>query len=114
MATGFERTKQCAACPWRKDCDPDRDIPGGYSRDKHVALRRTLEPDGPLMACHETPVGRDQACVGWIKFQLEQGHNLKPRLAVVSGLFDPRKLEVFGEQHQSFEDTLPRRRRRRG
>lgn len=25
-----EKLKQCKSCPWRVDCEPERDIPNGY------------------------------------------------------------------------------------
>lgn len=59
----LKRTKQCAKCPWRKDVNP-RNIPNGYSEEKHRALRSTIARPGDLsaltsnkirvMASHET------------------------------------------------------------
>jgi Family of unknown function (DUF6283) len=108
--------KQCAKCPWRKDVDP-RDIPDGYDPKKHAALKNTIA--GPsvtfsgalhVMACHETRVGRERPCVGWLVNQLGEGNNICLRMAVVGGRIDAN-VETVGEQHARFEDTLPRRRR---
>lgn len=33
---------QCKACPWRKDVVPERDIPGGYSKERHRNLKDTI------------------------------------------------------------------------
>lgn len=91
--------RQCDHCPWRIDCEPRKDIPGGYCETKHKALSDTIaEPGalclgGPLklMACHETTGGAEAPCVGWL------AHQLGP----------PFKIETVGEQHECFEDTLP-------
>lgn len=104
--------KQCKKCPWRKDVNP-RDIPNGYCEVKHAALESTIaEPGviqaGPLrlMACHETPPGRELPCVGWLAHQLGEGNNIALRLAVIQGRIDGN-IETVGEQHERFEDTLP-------
>jgi hypothetical protein len=104
--------KQCAKCPWRVDVDP-RDIPDGYCETKHAALSGTIAkpgalPSGPLriMACHESPTGRERPCVGWLHNQLGPGNNVALRLAVASGHIDA-EYRLAGEQHAAFEDTLP-------
>lgn len=106
------KRKQCAKCPWRVDVDPN-DIPNGYCPKKHAALRDTIaEPGalvaGPLhlMACHESPVGREIPCVGWLANQLGPGNNIALRLAACAGRIDT-DFELVGEQHERFEDTLP-------
>ena len=105
--------RQCKKCPWRVDANP-RDIPGGYCERKHQALQRTIDDGagtlvGPvrMMACHETPRGAELPCVGWLMNQLGPGNNLGLRLAVRSGRVSA-DVELVGEQHQRFEDTLPR------
>lgn len=68
--------KQCAKCPWKKGVNP-QDIPGGYCETKHANLKDTIAKPGTLglaeglrggavrvMACHETPVGKELPCVG--------------------------------------------------
>ncbi len=105
--------KQCAKCPWRKDVDPN-DIPNGYCETKHAALGATIAKDplssinGQLhiMACHDTPVGKELPCVGWLVNQLGPGNNLGLRLAARSGRVDAN-VETVGEQHETFEETLP-------
>ncbi len=105
--------RQCNKCPWKKSTDP-RTIPNGYCTKKHARLRSTIaREEAPpfcaelrMMACHETPVGRELPCVGWLANQLGEGNNLALRLAVVRGLVDADVLLV-GEQHERFEDTLP-------
>lgn len=119
QAPGAEREavtkprKQCAKCPWRKDVDP-HDIPNGYCERRHAALEDTIAEGlraGPLrlMACHETKPGRELPCVGWLANQLGPGNNIGLRLAVLRKQIDAR-FELVGEQHERFEDTLPRRR----
>ena len=103
--------KQCKKCPWRVDVDP-RTIPNGYCEKKHAALERTVVKPGILfgalrmMACHETPVGLEKPCVGWLHNQLGEGNNIPLRLAVVSGRVDA-DIIVVGDQHATLEDTLP-------
>jgi hypothetical protein len=79
----LKRTAQCIKCPWRVDTDP-RDIPNGYSEEKHRALESTIQKpsDGLLgpasaMACHETD---ESYCIGWLVNQLGPGNNIGMRL----------------------------------
>jgi hypothetical protein len=44
--------------------------------------------------------------VGWLAHQLGPGNNIGLRLAVISGRIDVN-FELIGEQHETFEDTLP-------
>lgn len=108
----LKRTKQCAKCPWRKVVDP-RDIPNGYSEEKHRALESTIARPGDLsalasneirvMACHET---HDTHCIGWLVNQLGAGNNIALRLDMLS-CENADKIRLVGAQHESFEDTLP-------
>ncbi len=106
--------RQCKACPWRKDVDP-RTIPNGYCELKHAGLANTIARPGALnfsgplrvMACHEAPVGREIPCVGWMHNQYGEGNNIRFRLAVSNGQYS-MDIEVVGEQHPTFEDTLAR------
>lgn len=105
----LKRTAQCSKCPWRKDVDP-RDIPNGYCEIKHQRLESTIAKEGeglvdrPAMACHET---HDAHCIGWLHHQLGRGNNLNMRMRMMS-CTNGDKIRVKGEQHQSFEDTLPK------
>ena len=109
----MKKQKQCKSCPWRTDCEPERDIPNGYSCDLHAGLKSTIAEPGSFrpssglraMACHYSPVGRERACAGWLHNQLGVGNNIGVRLAVMSGKLPVP--EVVGEQHETFEDTLP-------
>jgi hypothetical protein len=102
--------KQCRLCPWKVSTDPTQ-IPNGYSETAHRALRSTIASQGTsfpplrMMACHETPVGAERACAGWVNNQLGPGNNIPLRLAALRGLIEP--FEVEGPQHERFEDTLP-------
>lgn len=112
MRPGVTR-KQCAKCPWRVDVDPN-DIPNDYCEAKHRALSDTIAKEGVLningplriMACHETKLGKELPCVGWLAHQLGPGNNIGLRLAVRSGRVSA-DFELVGEQHERFEDTLP-------
>ena len=106
--------KQCKKCPWRVDVDP-RDIPNGYCEKAHAALESSAiaEPGAVpagdtlrMMACHDTPVGDEKACVGWLAHQLGPGNNIGLRLRVVHDR-ELGNFETVGEQHETFEDTLP-------
>jgi hypothetical protein len=105
------RAQQCAACPWRVDVVPKRDIPGGYCEEKHRRLEATLvdpaDPtrslNGPLMACHETSAGRELVCTGYAANQLEAGH-LKLRIFAMQGRIP--ELRLAGPQHKTLADSL--------
>lgn len=108
----LKRTKQCAKCPWKKKTDPET-IPNGYSRAKHEGLSSTIAgEDGNLsslgtgsiriMACHET---HSAHCVGWLNNQLGVGNNIPLRLSML-GCSNMDEMQTFGEQCESFEETL--------
>ena len=107
----LKRTKQCAKCPWRKDVDP-HDIPNGYCEVKHAALIKTIATPGhlgkgeslPVMACHETA---DSHCIGWLSQQAGPGNNIPLRIQLMS-CENASKVKLVGEQHDRFEDTLPK------
>ena len=106
--------KQCKACPWKRSTVPACDIPGGYDEAKHAALVSTIavpgsfNPNVPLrvMACHETPAGRDQPCVGWVMNQLNEGNNLTLRFLARDGRFAGYR--TVGKQCSTLEETLKR------
>jgi hypothetical protein len=111
------RNKQCKACPWRVGVKPEEDIPGGYCETKHKNLKSTVAepgriPFGPMrmMACHESPVGNEQPCVGWTLHQLNEGNNIGLRMLAMDGRF--KDMRTDGPQHRRFEDTLPKKKRR--
>lgn len=105
--------RQCAKCPWKVSTNP-HDIPGGYDVEKHKHLANTIAEPGAfnfdkplrLMACHETGVGYDRPCVGWLANQMGDGNNLALRYAVIKGRINGNVI-LDGEQHARLEDTLP-------
>lgn len=106
------RTKQCKSCPWKVDVDP-YDIPNGYDVEKHKALECTIARPGEMrlgvshaMACHHSEVGNEQYCIGWLVNQLGVGNNIGLRLRMMQ-CENAKDIEVFGEQYERFEDTLP-------
>jgi hypothetical protein len=110
----LSRTKQCAKCPWRVGVDPF-DIPNGYDPEAHAALSGTIAQPGSLagisgnlraMACHESKPADASYCIGWLRHQLCEGNNIALRLQFL-GCTNAGDLEIFGEQHTCFEDTLP-------
>ena len=108
MAWKLKRTKQCAKCPWRTDVDPF-DIPNGYDPAKHADLDCTIAKDTSfggaihVMACHETD---DAHCLGWLVHQCGPGNNIALRMKMMS-CENAGEVELVGEQHETFEDTLP-------
>lgn len=110
---------QCTTCPWKVKTVPDRDIPNGYNVKQHEALRRTIQTGldslfrscGTAMACHYSKRGEEFVCAGWLYNQLGPGNNIRVRLAVATR--EMSVPEVDGDQHDSFEVTLPKKRQRR-
>ena len=112
------KQRQCAKCPWKVSTDPYA-IPNGYDPEKHQRLMNTVatgsaaeqlaDPNKPLriMACHESDIGRERPCVGWLNHQLGDGNNLSLRLKVATGKINGH-YELDGEQHACLEDTLPK------
>ena len=113
MTWKLKRTKQCKKCPWRKDVNP-RDIPNGYCETKHKNLESSIAKEGDLsflasntltiMACHETD---DAHCIGWLVNQLGVGNNIGMRLEIMN-CENSDKIQVIGEQHDTFSGTLPK------
>ena len=112
----LKRVRQCAKCPWKVSTDP-YEIPDGYSVKKHRALKSTTAQPGdfrlgPAMSCHEHPPSDETHCVGWLVNQLGPGNNIGLRIRMMS-CENAGAIQLDGEQHQRFEDTLPKRRRNR-
>lgn len=108
----IKRTAQCAKCPWRVETNP-RDIPRGYSEEKHKGLVRTIAGEDSfmklyeplyIMACHED---HESHCIGWLHNQLGAGNNIPLRIAMRS-CTNADKIRLRGKQHERFEDTLPK------
>lgn len=89
------------------------DIPNGYSCELHEDLRGTIAPPGivnlsgvqRIMACHYSKVGEEIPCAGWLHHQLGVGNNIWLRIEVMRGRM-PTPV-VDGDQHQTFDATLP-------
>lgn len=105
----MRRIKQCKACPWKKSTVPDRDIPGGYDAKKHRALI-ACQPQGLLetkiraMACHDSKLGAEYPCVGWLVNQLGPGNNIGLRMQAMDGRFG--ELITEGEQYESVREMV--------
>jgi hypothetical protein len=105
------RTNQCDKCPWRVDVDAN-DIPNGYCEVRHKNLSETIAEPGSLnpirkaMACHESPIGKEQYCIGWLYNQLGEGNNISLRIQMLH-CENLKDIKIVGEQHSRFEDTLP-------
>ncbi len=105
--------KQCAKCPWKMSTNP-HDITNEYCEEQHAALENTIADPGSLrnlggvriMACHETPIGKELPCIGWMDNQLGEGNNIGLRMAVITGRIDGN-FKTVGRQHRRLEDTLP-------
>ena len=111
--------RQCATCPWKVTTVPDRDIPNGYHVELHESLRDTIQTGleslfrtcKTAMACHYSKPGEEFACAGWLHNQLGPGNNISVRIEVATGRMPVP--EVDGDQHERFEDTLPKKRRKK-
>lgn len=109
----LKRTAQCKKCPWIAGSNP-HEIPNGYDEEKHRALACTIANPGDLagamggnlraMACHET---QDAHCIGWLVNQAGPGNNIGLRLQLMT-CENSAAIRLRGEQHETFEDTLPR------
>lgn len=114
MTWRLKRTTQCAKCPWKVSTNP-REIPNGYSETRHKALAATIavpgaiEGGGTAMACHESPVGEEAFCIGWLVHQVGDGNNIPLRMQMMT-CENAREIKTVGPQHQRFEDTLPNER----
>lgn len=112
----LKRTVQCAKCPWKVSTNP-HEIPGGYCEQKHHALASTiadrhnslssLGEELKVMACHHSTPGAEEHCIGWVHNQVGRGNNILLRLQMIS-CSNAHLIQVKGEQHAFFEDTLPR------
>ncbi len=112
MAWKLKRTNQCKKCPWKVSTDP-HEIPNGYDEELHRGLECTIADQGAglmsrgrAMACHESPVGEEAHCVGWVANQLGPGNNLGLRIQMLS-CENVGAIRLDGDQHERFEDTLP-------
>lgn len=106
------RTKQCKHCPWKVSTNP-HDIPDGYCEIKHRNLKDTIADPGKInlgamrvMACHHSNGSDEMYCVGWLHNQLGVGNNIGLRIRMLK-CENLKDLKVYGEQHQTFEETLP-------
>lgn len=111
MGWKLNRLNQCEKCPWKVATDP-HDIPHGYSEDMHRGLSRTIAEPGSMrmtasaMSCHEHPPENEAHCVGWLANQLGPGNNIGLRMMVLD-CENIGQIKTHGEQHETFEDTLP-------
>lgn len=109
VSWALKRTVQCSKCPWKVSTDP-RTIPNGYSEEKHAALSCTIAEPGSMqstgraMACHEM---QDTHCIGWLVNQIGSGNNIPLRLRMMD-CENAGDIRLIGEQHERFEDTLPK------
>lgn len=110
MKKRLKREGQCTKCPWKKSTNP-HEIPNGYCELKHQALKGTIAEPGSLsstgraMACHESAIGKETYCIGWLANQLGPGNNIRLRMQMLE--YDLSRVWLDGPQHECFEDTLP-------
>lgn len=114
----LKATKQCQTCPWIKGNDP-YDIPNGYQAQKHADMKSTIalkDPDPTeilealskeeieIFSCHS----RDKShCLGWLVNQITIGNNIALRIKML-GCENRNQIKLIGEQHQNFNETLPK------
>lgn len=107
------RTKQCNKCPWKVSTNP-HEIPDGYCEIKHKNLKSTIADPSVInfgtmnvMACHHSSGNDEMYCVGWLNHQLGVGNNIGLRIRMLK-CENLKDLKVYGPQHQTFEETLPK------
>lgn len=111
MGWKLKRVRQCEKCPWKVSTNP-REIPDGYSEERHRSLASTIAEPGSLrgcgkaMACHEHPPGEEVHCVGWLVNQMTVGNNIPLRMRLMD-CENLQHVRTDGPQHERFEDTLP-------
>ena len=97
---GFALTVQCDECPWRTD------VPAGkFPPERYAALANTCLqgwPPRPIFACHKTPEGREQACVGYLMLNGE--NNIAVRIAASTGRLDFGALKARGPLYSGFRE----------
>lgn len=64
------------------------------------------------MACHEHSLGEEAHCIGWLMNQLGPGNNIALRMKMLS-CENAHRIRLDGEQHETFEATLPKPKRKR-
>lgn len=100
----FCGTKTCGECPWRRDAPV-----GLFPPERFQKLRSTVPPPGedgllPIFACHKSPAGEEQACVGYL---LVVGYaNIAVRLAAVRNAFVMEELTSDGPLFDSYDQVL--------
>lgn len=108
----LRRLKQCDKCPWKVSTNPF-DIPDGYDLEKHKALEKTIAKDLSFhgnqnaMSCHHSNGTDEMYCIGWLHNQLGPGNNIGLRIKMMS-CENIRYIKIVGEQHETFEQTLPK------
>ena len=60
-----------------------------------------------MMACHESDVGYEYPCIGWLNHQIGVGNNIQLRLHMIR-CSNLHEVVLCGEQHQRFADTVPK------
>lgn len=108
----MKRVKRpCSACPWRKDCEPER-----FDPERWASLTASsIDPEtgfgpefgGPLFACHKTPEGGERACAGWLA--VEGINHPTVRLGLLTGAVPVCSIEPgegWPELHDSFAETM--------
>lgn len=90
------------------------EIPHGYSKAQHEKLKETISEGSfkgeqeplKIMACHESFNEHPDMGIGWAHHQLNRGNNFALRIRFFS-CENSNQMQVTGEQHERFEDTLP-------
>jgi Family of unknown function (DUF6283) len=97
---GFALLIQCDECPWRSDVPTGKFLP-----ERYAALADSCRQGWPpkaIFACHKSPEGKEQACVGYL---LRNGTNsIAVRLAMAQGRCDPTKLQARGPLYDNFRE----------
>jgi|GEM_PF-5746227 len=78
-------------------------VKNGRSISLDVLKQKTLN----TTACHCSPKGQEEYCVGWLHNQLGSGNNILLRLKMLN-YENTNDIRIIGVQHIKFEDTVPK------
>jgi hypothetical protein len=92
---GLYRKKPCKSCPWRRDAVGE--FPAEAFR---ISAHTTYDMAMETFACHESGTDKPSCCAGFLLRGAD--HNLKIRLRLSQGTYEPDKVSDGG--HDLFDN----------